>query len=204
MNRQRDPFQKALVSLRVGASEGRIAPGAPIIIADEARALGLSTTPVREALCWLGGEGLVERGAAGGFFAPRLEATALAQRYRFRQLCLSETIRRTGGDLPSAYVQQTAVGRLNELWFWKVRSSGDVALLAAFKTVQAHLVRFASVEAELFVDLEVEAEAAIESFSAGDLSGIDAYHRRRTEAAPLLVLGAETDARPPSPPGSLR
>lgn len=91
VRRGRARVQQALEALRLGLTLGRFVAGRPIVIADEARGLGLSTTPVREALCWLGGEGLVERGGAGGFFAPRLEPALIARQYAMRRLCLLQT-----------------------------------------------------------------------------------------------------------------
>ena len=61
MIRKHDPFTLALDSLRARAEEGAFTPGAPVVIIDEARRLNLSTTPVREALGWLCGFGLIER-----------------------------------------------------------------------------------------------------------------------------------------------
>lgn len=198
MSRLRDPFGQALEALRQSVAAGRHAPGRPIVIADEARALNLSTTPVREALCWLGGEGLVERGGAGGFFALRLDATALGQRYGFRRLCLLEmTVRDPGEPPPGLITGASAAQRLTDLWRWRIRSIGDIALYEAFASVQGRLARFAGAEAQLFPDLEAEAErmAGAGPDEAGDL--IAAYHERRTAAAPLLVLNAEADAPPP-------
>ncbi|WP_052516809.1 MULTISPECIES: GntR family transcriptional regulator [Brevundimonas] len=74
--------------MREAAETGGYAPGRPIVIIDEARRLGLSTTPVREALAWLCGEGVIERGPAGGFLARRLDAGAVRDRYGFRLACL--------------------------------------------------------------------------------------------------------------------
>ena len=88
MARNRDPFAAALRTLRERVVTGVFSPGLSIIILDEAKALGLSTTPVREALAWLGGEGLIERAPAGGYSGLRLDAAGLAGRYRLRRHCL--------------------------------------------------------------------------------------------------------------------
>jgi len=65
--RQRDPFGTALSSLRAALDEG-LAPGQHLSIADIAAGLGLSTSPVREALSRLCGEGLIEDRRGLGYF----------------------------------------------------------------------------------------------------------------------------------------
>lgn len=65
--RQRDPFGTALASLRAALDEG-LAPGQHLSIADIAAGLGLSTSPVREALSRLCGEGLIEDRRGLGYF----------------------------------------------------------------------------------------------------------------------------------------
>lgn len=67
MARHRAPFTTALRTLTERVILGAFSPGKPIIILDEAHSLSLSTTPVREALAWLGGEGLIDRAPAGGY-----------------------------------------------------------------------------------------------------------------------------------------
>src|SRR5690606_3767999 len=87
MARRRDPFMMALESLRARAEQGVYAPGCPVVITDEARRLNLSTTPVREALVWLSGFGLIERSPTGGFLTPRLERAIVRDRFAFRLQC---------------------------------------------------------------------------------------------------------------------
>lgn len=194
VTRTRDPFGQALEAIRRACADGRYAPGRPVVISDEALALRLSTTPVREALCWLGGEGLVERGGAGGFFAPRLEAGVLAQRYGFRRLCLLQTTMRMEGPPPPGLLPGTAADRLVPFWRWRLRSLGDVALLQAFDQVQGHLARFSAAERRLFNDVEAEAAALMEATPEQAPALVVAYHERRMALAPVLVLNAEADA----------
>lgn len=65
--RQRDPFGMALGSLRAALEDG-LAPGQHLSVVDIAASLGLSTSPVREALSRLCGEGLVEDRRGLGYF----------------------------------------------------------------------------------------------------------------------------------------
>ena len=59
--RTRDPFGEALSELRMRLRQGELRPGAPLVVMDLAQSLGLSATPVREALAFLAGEGLIDR-----------------------------------------------------------------------------------------------------------------------------------------------
>lgn len=65
--RQRDPFGAALGGLRTAIEHG-LAPGQHLSVADIAASLSLSTSPVREALSRLCGEGLVEDRRGLGYF----------------------------------------------------------------------------------------------------------------------------------------
>lgn len=65
--RQRDPFGTALASLRTAIEDG-LAPGQHLSVADIAASLNLSTSPVREALSRLCGEGLIEDHRGLGYF----------------------------------------------------------------------------------------------------------------------------------------
>jgi len=82
MARVRDPFGLALEGLRARLRDGEFAVGAPLVAVDLARELKVSSTPVREALSRLAGEGLIEDRRGRGFYAPRLEISDLEDLYR--------------------------------------------------------------------------------------------------------------------------
>lgn len=65
--RTRDPFGMALGSLRDAVGQG-LAPAQHLPVGDIAQALKLSTSPVREALSRLCGEGLIEERRGLGYF----------------------------------------------------------------------------------------------------------------------------------------
>ena len=65
--RQRDPFGMAMASLRTAIEDG-LAPGQHLSVADIAASLKLSTSPMREALSRLCGEGLIEDRRGLGYF----------------------------------------------------------------------------------------------------------------------------------------
>lgn len=200
MTRKRDPFIQALDSIRRRSEQGVYAPGAPVVILEEARRLRLSTTPVREALAWLCGEGLIERGPAGGFLAPRMDAAVVRDRFAFRLQCLmtsldmAAALHDRGEPVPSA---APADRRLAETLDRLVRSAGNPVLAEAFERVGRQLLPLNRAEGRLFHDRDAEAGAILHLYDAGSAPALRlalvAYHRRRAEAAPLLVLDLAAD-----------
>lgn len=194
MAKARDPFLLALASVRDRVVHGCYPPGQPVVIVEEAQRLKLSTTPVREALAWLCGEGLVERGPAGGFLAPRLDAGMIRARYGFRLICLKTSLEMTA-DLadrtPYRRVVDDPQQDLVQMFDQLVRRSGNPVMAEAFSREGHMLTILATAEARVFRNLDAEALGILEA-SNGDLGArIEAYHRRRIEAATLLMLEIE-------------
>lgn len=198
MSRKRDPFSLALESLRSRAEQGIYGPGSPVVIIEEARRLKLSPTPVREALAWLCGYGLVERGALGGFLAPRLDAGVVRDRFGFRLHCLATSLNgaaqihrvRNSG----AAAEERRIG-LAEHMLRAVQGTGNAALVEAFQRVNSQLIQLEPAERRLFRDFDEEAASLARLFESGPgeglPEGLTAYHRRRIEAAALLVIEAD-------------
>lgn len=199
MGRKRDPFLKALASLRARAEDGTFVPGRPVVIIEEARRLQLSHTPVREALSWLCAYGLVERGPADGFVAPRLDAGLVRDRLSLKLHCLSLGLEGApqGKGPGEAAGDETPEETLARCMLWKVRGTGNEALVGAYERVCSQLMPLRRAERRLFADLEEEAEAIIPLFSGASATGLRAalidYHHRRIQAASFLVLEAWVD-----------
>lgn len=198
MTRRRDPFTTALDSLRTRAERGLFAPGRPVVIIDEARRLNLSTTPVREALAWLCGFGLIERAPAGGFVAPRLEPAILRDRLAFRLHCLSTAINgasQSHGVVPGDPNGAKPAQELADQMRRAVRGTGNATLIDAYERVCSQLRPVADAERVLFADLDLEATTLVGLFRKPACSGLrealSLYHQRRIEAAPLLIVEAE-------------
>ncbi|MFK4057959.1 hypothetical protein [Brevundimonas sp. NPDC046655] len=186
MARNRDPFANALRTLRERAIAGVFSPGKPIIILDEAQALGLSTTPVREALAWLGGEGLISRAPAGGYAGLSLDPMGLVGRYRLRLHCLE-----TG--LSSAATLNTFQPDAEPARLFRhiVAGAADPALMGLYDRTQNVLQRFAGAEAKLLGDMPLALERVTGHLARGDTEAADAelraFHHRRINAAALLA-----------------
>ena len=200
MTRRRDPFMLALDSIRERAKRGGYPAGRPVVIIDEARRLGLSTTPVREALAWLCGEGLIERAPLGGFLAPRVDATVVRDRFAFRLHCIATSLDIVAdlqdGSIPTSLVASQGLNLAERLDIL-VRSAGNQVLFDAFERIGSQLLPLTTAAKRIFLDQEEEARAVTRLFEGGSLSALRAsladYHQRRMEAAPLLILECETE-----------
>ncbi|WP_313002530.1 hypothetical protein [Brevundimonas sp.] len=201
MTRRRDPFAAALESLRGRAEQGVYPPGGPVVIMDEARRLNLSTTPVREALVWLSGYGLMERSPTGGFLAPRLERAIVRDRFAFRLQCVTGSLTAAGDvhghDLGRGSGDLAGLDLAGHM-LTAVRRAGNAALVDAYVRVCRQLIQLEPAERRLFPDHQEEERAVSGLFEAGGdalAEGLALYHRRRIEAAPLLILEAEAARR---------
>lgn len=90
--RDRDPFDRALEALRTQLRVAPASQGAPLPIKQIAAALGVSPTPVREALAHLAGEGQVRRTPAG-YARVTYDPASLAQLYGLAGLLALALIR---------------------------------------------------------------------------------------------------------------
>lgn len=194
MARNRDPFSLALQTLRRLASEGAFASDRPIIILDEAQRLRLSTTPVREALAWLGGEGMIERAPNGGYIGLRQDATSVAGRYRLR-FCLLTAALADGQD---ALVDWTPIetDSVEQLFSTLVRLRGDDVLWRAYERVARQLAWLAAAEAEVIPDYAQEVQALYLAVERGPdlLTALERFHKKLAFRAAAILLAA----RPPA------
>ena len=196
MARNRDPFTLAFASIRDRIQTGELAGGAPVIVLEEARRLRMSTTPVREALARLCGEGLVERAASGGYVALRLDAAAARDRYAMQHHYLHIAIdpdRQPHRPAPPA-PRRVGAGpgpEVDALFNSVVSISGSTTLLDAFSRVSGQLAVLRGCEPLLFEDLEHEADSLYGAY----VGGLDArfaravahYHDRRLQAVGALT-----------------
>ncbi|CAN5309725.1 GntR family transcriptional regulator [soil metagenome] len=198
VTRRPDPFLMALESLKARVESGAFAPGAAIVIIDEAKRLGLSPTPIRAALAWLSGYGLIERAPMGGYLMRRLDPARVRDEMSFRLLCLRIGLNGAGqvhGLGPKSATGGSPQRVLHDQMVRAVRGTGNGALVEAYERVSSLLAQLAVAEQRLFQDLEAEAQAIVTLFEAPAGSGLPealaAYHQRRIDAAALLVVEAE-------------
>jgi DNA-binding GntR family transcriptional regulator len=85
--------QRATEGVRAMIRRHQLAPGQQVRQEELAERLGLSRSPLREALRLLESEGLVRHAPNQGYFVARLRADELRQVYRMRQLLETELLR---------------------------------------------------------------------------------------------------------------
>ena len=132
----KDPFSAALDALRDQLRRGRLVSGEPLTITDLAHDLGLSATPVREALSRLAGERLIEDRRGRGYFAPRFDVSDLVELYGLRRLYLVEALASDGGppSFPPPEASDPGLppsAQMVQAFDWIVARAGNRALLRA-------------------------------------------------------------------------
>ncbi len=204
--RSRDPFGRALAEIRGRIRSGAVLPGQPLIVDDLARDLRLSPTPVREALAFLDGEGLiVGRAIAGrGYVASSLTATELGDLYRFHAnqvvFAIAEAARRgqraamTEGEAGEA---KDLAERAGALFARLVRAGGNLPLLRTHLALAHRLHRARIVEPRVLEGVEAELRDLATS-GPGLVGAVRRYHRRRIAAREEIArLAAEAAATGP-------
>lgn len=205
--RSRDPFGAAVEELRGQIRRGEIAPGEPLVVLDLARALSFSATPVREALAYLAGEGLIDgrREKLRGYATWPLVPGELADLYRLHAgltlhllgevarrgaaLAVSEDVGRLlddGGDAAS-------LAHATELLFNRIGAAGAGAM--GRKTLRTladrlHLARLHEPAVLGDVAEEVRGLAGLEAGGVLLAQAVRTYHRRRVAEVERLVAAA--------------
>lgn len=188
--RERDQFAVARRALSDYAAAGRFGWGNPLVATSLAAELGLSPTPVREALAHLAGEGIVEHRPGRGYFAPSPTAADIVGLYELHEQFLrwsSPVVIRegpAGNDATDEILQIEAV-------FDHLAGQGkNSAVVEAYRRVSARLRPIRRIEAllqntGLNIVLEIErvsTKGQPDEFSEALL----AYHESRYAAAQSL------------------
>lgn len=197
-----EPYQRALADLRERIRVGAFAPGARITAKDVAEDLGLSPTPVREAMARLAGEGLLEERRGDGFFLRSLSLADVEGLYRLSLAMLREALtppRRPRPDLVAALFDQAgsdpvrAVERLFLAWVAEVQSP---VLIEKYQLLTCQLGPVRRIEGRFFDDLDAEARDLIERAVGpvrGRLDAVEAFHLRRLDSAATLAQATAPD-----------
>jgi DNA-binding FadR family transcriptional regulator len=190
MVRNRDPFANALAAISHRLTTGVYGEGDPIVILDEAKRLGLSTTPVREALAWLCGAGLVDRAPVGGYRAPRLDAALLKDWYGFRSDCLSIGLR----AIDRTPIPSHPTDDMDAVFDWIVDRADNVALSDAFRRTGLLLQRVREAEHRLLGSADGARAALVEAIAGRRFDTLSAhirdYYAIRLDSAAALAFEA--------------
>jgi hypothetical protein len=193
-----DSFQLALSGIRERLRDGVFRPGERIAATEVAVLLGLSATPVREALFRISGEGLLEDRRGQGFFVSALTGLDIADLYRLSlaHLTMALTSQRPGAKGFASPTRQPRPGsaadpvRDVELLFadWILESGGQ-ALWMSYRSLNIRLGPVRRAEPLLLEDLPAEA-AALRGRAATPLKrlrALDEFHARRIDHADQLA-----------------
>jgi DNA-binding GntR family transcriptional regulator len=198
---QAEPFSVALNVLRDRLRLGLLGPGARITAMDVADELRLSTTPVREALSRLAGEGLVDDRKGQGYFVRALSAADIADLYRISlaHLLIALEPRRVGrspGAEEFTDPEADPVARTEEEFRRWVARSGSRVLIREFRTLQIQLGPVRRLEWRIVADLAAEADALLlcaRQASRGEwMSQLRQFYSRRIREATRLASYLET------------
>lgn len=191
----RDPYNAALGAVRQFAEAGRFIPGEPIVVTELAAEVGLSATPVREALACLSGEGLIERRRGRGYFYPALTTAEVIDLFELQLAYLhgALTLHPRGlASLRKAVAGITVLDGVQAVFEAIIAQSANTALTLAHQRLSDRLgaVLRAEKRASDSADDAVAAmvRAVVEGQLAELLRLLEDHHDRRCARAPSLLL----------------
>jgi len=204
--REKDPYGRALGALRTRLRSGVFAPGAPLPIAELARDLDLSPTPVREALARLAGEGLVEDRRGRGYFNWRLDVIDLVELVELHGVHVATAVRgamargrparqeETGArDLLVGFGAEAFVAASEAVFAGIARSGGSHALAVSQGQVAGRLAVARRLEPEFLAGAAEELQQLERFCETGAWADVaraaDRYHLARKDHAALIVAG---------------
>ncbi|MDM7955798.1 GntR family transcriptional regulator [Blastomonas sp.] len=168
-------FSRAYSTLHSDLRDGRFAPGARLAAADVLARLGISATPVREALSRLAGQGLLIDRPAIGYFVPVVDPVELKDLYGLAMILAHAAM----DDLDHAAIRawagahhQSQHRTAGELVRTVASLSSNAALQSVATNVDDRLARLSAIDAHMFAATDRE---------QGDLEDWLATRQRRTE-----------------------
>lgn len=186
--RLHDPYHMALSALSGFAGEGRFGAGAPLVVTTLARDLGLSPTPVREALARLAGEGVIDHWPGRGYFSPGLATADIVELYDYHQRLVLWAIEApVAGDAPTMdHAGASVVDRLERVFAGAAERSGNRVLMRAQRQAAARLRPVRVVEATV-APVTFEEVGRLEDLlgneeETGFREAVIRYHEGRMEA----------------------
>lgn len=201
--------------IRDGILDGTLAPGSRLLQSNLADSLGVSTTPVREALRDLSVEGLVQMDAHRGAIVRDLDIREVEEIYELRMLLEPVMIRRTGARVDPAMLdeaeellEQMRDEEDQHVWvelnrrFHEVLSSGDdtsrlADILQSLRNSSALWVGL-SLGAQRIQESYVEHRQLLAAYREGDIEAIveeTVEHLRRTLVLIQQLAGERRLAR---------
>ena len=202
---QAEPFHIAYARMRERLQEGAYPPGSRIAAVDIADELGLSTTPVREALSRLAGEGILEERRGQGYFVRPLSASDIGDLYRMSLACLLIALdphRTSRGQAlaPAAPEPADPVRGVEAVFRQWTDEAGSRTLISAARNLQIQLGPVRRLEPRLFDDLDQEAHLLLGADAgaarADRIALLRQFHGRRIRLADRFASLLEASAPP--------
>lgn len=187
--KSRDPHQLALLTLAEFAAEGRFGWGMPLVTTTLAEELGLSPTPIREALARLAGEGVIEHQPGRGYFAPSPSPADIVELYELHRRLLHWSIDELDAMESPLHSPDPfeASDRIRQRLWRLVAATRNELLSRTYRRTQAQLRPIQAVEelvSPLPADIATQVEAGIQSSDLALIrQKIDLYHDNRKSVA---------------------
>ena len=183
---------------------GAFVPGARLEANRLADELGVSMTPIRDALHQLVGERLVEANSGEGFRVPRISEGDLRALYEWNAAIAAMAVRTTPAMLLVAATTATPdAGDLAErtarLFEQIAAIVPNAELSSAIRAASDRLHPFRIIEGSLLEPIPDELDRLVRA-APSQLSEIRRYHQRRMRAAGELVRLRGDTSRPPFAP----
>lgn len=197
VSKARDAIGLVLATVRARLASGEIEAGRVLSSGELANELRVSTTPVREALMRLTGEGRLVLTRGSGFMRPKISAPLLRDLYRLHeaQLAWALQLSMTSGYGAGQALTWEAEPALEPLFAGVIARADNLALAASHAAVAAQLEPARRHEPVILTNVQQERDALSAAAAAGDwtlwtqLSA--AYHARRWAAAAQLSQSLE-------------
>ncbi len=190
----RDPYGTALGAMKRFAEAGRFVPGEPIVVTELAAEVGLSATPVREALACLAGQGLIERRRGRGYFYPALTAAEIIDLFELQHAYVHAALTlhpRGLALLRKAVLAVDPHEGPQALFEAIIAQSSNAALGAAHQRLRNRLRPVLAAERALADDETTTVKTMVDAVVAGRidrlLEHLDAFHDRRCSCTLGLV-----------------
>lgn len=194
----RDPYSAALGAVRQFAEAGRFIPGEPIVVTELAAEVGLSATPVREALACLSGEGLIERRRGRGYFYPALTTADVIDLFELQLAYLhgALTLHPRGlASLRKAVAGITVLDGVQAVFEAIIAQSANTALTRAHQRLSDRLGAVLRAERRASDGADDAVTAMVRAVVEGQLAELlrllEDHHDRRCARAPSLLLQVE-------------
>ncbi|HEU4961418.1 MAG TPA: GntR family transcriptional regulator [Sphingomonas sp.] len=185
-------FERAYEAMKTQIAAGSLRAGQHLDLVQLAKTLGVSTSPVREALSALTAERLVQSIKGVGFHVPAFDYAAVVDLIKWSEHLSVACVRAAGPGSGSSDVGIPAdhVARTAHLFHLIGRLARNREMTIALANATSRLHHLHRVEPAVLVDAanEVQAlERAVEQRSANLSQLLRRYHRRRLAALPKIT-----------------